>query len=73
MVRGFSQYFWGISQINFKVFGPNRGTRNAKNPFGPFKVPNSNQKTAKLKKKIVIQMAPAGLRRSGKNSDVSKN
>jgi len=31
-------------------FGPNLGTRNAKNPFVPFKDPNSNQKTAKLKK-----------------------
>jgi len=31
-------------------FGPNLGTRNAKNPIGPFKVPKCNQKTAKLKK-----------------------
>jgi len=34
-------------------FGPNRGTRNAKNSFGPFKVPKCNQKTAKLKKKFM--------------------
>jgi len=34
-------------------FGPDLGTRNAKNLFGPFKVPNSNQKTAKLKKIFV--------------------
>jgi len=31
-------------------FGPDLGTRNAKNPFGPFKVPKCNKKTAKLKK-----------------------
>ena len=55
-------------------FGPNLGTRNAKIPFGPFKVLKCNQKTAKLKKIYVIEMAPAGLKgRSGKNSDVSKN
>jgi len=34
-------------------FGPNLGTRNAKNPFEPFKVPKCNQKTAKLKKKLM--------------------
>jgi len=33
-----------------RFFGSNIGTRNAKNLFGPFKFPNSNQKTAKLKK-----------------------
>jgi len=56
-----------------KFFGPNLGTRNAKNPFGPFKVPNSNQKTVKLKKLYVIQMASAGLKgRWGKNTNVSK-
>jgi len=33
-------------------FGPNFGTRNAKNPFELFKVPKCNQKTAKLKKKL---------------------
>jgi len=33
-------------------FGPNLGTRNAKNPFGPFKVLKCSQKTAKLKKKL---------------------
>jgi len=55
-------------------FGPNLGTRNAKIPFGPFKVLKCNQKTAKLKKIYVIEMAPAGLKgRSGKNADVSKN
>jgi len=47
---GFSQYFLGIFLIYFNVFGPNLGSRNAKNPFGPFKVPKYNQKTAKLKK-----------------------
>jgi len=31
-------------------FGLNLGARNAENPFGPFKVPKCNQKTAKLKK-----------------------
>jgi len=35
-------------------FGPDLGTRNAKNPFGPFKVPKYNQKTAELKKINVI-------------------
>jgi len=34
-------------------FGLNLGTRNAKNPFGPFKVSKCNQKTAKLKKKFM--------------------
>jgi len=34
-------------------FGPYLGTRNTKNPFGPFKVPKCNQKTAKLKKNFV--------------------
>jgi len=34
-------------------FGSNLGTRNAKNPFGPFKVPKCNQKTAKLKTKFM--------------------
>jgi len=45
-------------------FGPNLGTRNAKNPFGPFKVPNSSQKTAKLKKimsfKWLLQVSKGG-------------
>jgi len=50
---GFSQHFRGISLINFNVFGPNLGTRNAKNLFGPFKVPKCNQKTAKLKKIVI--------------------
>jgi len=31
-------------------FGPNVGTRNTKNPFGPFKAPKCNKKTAELKK-----------------------
>ena len=31
-------------------FGSNPGTRNAKNPFGPFKVQKCKQKTAKVKK-----------------------
>jgi len=35
-------------------FDPDLGIRNAKNPFGPFKVPKCNQKTAKLKKMYVI-------------------
>jgi len=35
-------------------FGLNLGTRNAKNPFGPFKVPKCIQETAKLKKMYVI-------------------
>jgi len=34
-------------------FGPNLGTRNAKNLFGPFKDLKFNQKTAKLKKKLM--------------------
>jgi len=34
-------------------FGLNLETRNAKNPFGPFKAPKCNQKTAKLKKKFM--------------------
>jgi len=34
-------------------FGPNLGTRNAKNLFGPFKVLKCNQKRAKLKKKLM--------------------
>jgi len=54
-------------------FGPNLGTRNAKNQFGPLKVPKCNQNTAKLNKIYVILMAPVGLKgRSGKNADVSK-
>jgi len=39
--------------INFNVFGPNLGTRNAKNTFGPFKVPKCNQKTDKPPKKFM--------------------
>jgi len=35
-------------------FGPDLGTRNVKNPFGPFKVSKYNQKTAELKKINVI-------------------
>jgi len=38
-------------------FGPNLGTRNAKNPFGPFKVLKCNQKTVKLKK-ILCHLTP---------------
>jgi len=34
-------------------FDPGLGTRNAKNPLGPFKAPKCNQKTAKLKKKFM--------------------
>jgi len=41
-----------MSLINFNVFGSNLGTKNAKNPFGPFKVPKCNQKTAELKKNV---------------------
>jgi len=33
-------------------FGPDLGTRNAKNSLGPFKVPKCKQKTAKLKKRM---------------------
>ena len=66
----FPNTFWGFPKLILSFFGPNLGTRNAKNPFGPFKVPNSNQKVAKLKKTFyVILMAPAGLKgRSGKNA-----
>jgi len=49
----FFNTFGGFPKIILSFFGPNLGTRNAENPFGPFKVPNSNQKTAKLKKKFV--------------------
>jgi len=35
-------------------FGPNLRTWNAKNLFGPFKVPKCNQKTTKLKKKLML-------------------
>jgi len=34
-------------------FGPNLGTRNVQNLFGPLKVPKCNQKTAKLKKNLM--------------------
>jgi len=55
------------------VFGPNLGTRDVENPFGPFKVPKYNQKQLNSKTFCVISMAPAGLKgRSGKNADVSK-
>jgi len=46
----FSILLGGFPKLILSFFGPNLGTRNAKNSFGPFKVPNSNQKTAKLKK-----------------------
>jgi len=35
---------WGFTKLVFRFFGPNLGTRNAKNPFGPLKVPKCNQK-----------------------------
>ena len=34
----------------FSFFGPNLGTRNAKNPIGPFKVLKCNQKQLDSKK-----------------------
>jgi len=55
-------------------FSPNLGGRNAKNPFGPFKVPQCKQKGATLKKINVIYMAPADLKgRSGKMLTSAKN
>ena len=53
-------------------FGPNLRTRNAKNPFGPFKVPKCNQKTAKLKKKLCHLNGSCWSGRLGKYADVSK-
>jgi len=50
----FLNTFEGFPKLILSFFGPNLGTRNAKNPFGPFKVSNSDQKTAKLKKNYVI-------------------
>jgi len=55
-------------------FYPNLGTRNAKNPIVPFNVPKCNQKTAKLKKKLMsfkwfLRVLKRG---QGKNADVSK-
>jgi len=53
-------------------FGPNLGTRNAENPFGPFKVPKCYQKTAKLKNNLSFKWLLWVLGRLGKNADVSK-
>ena len=46
----FLNTFCGFPKLMLRFFGPNIGTRNAKNPFGPFKVPKCDQKIAKLKK-----------------------
>jgi len=69
----FLNTFGGFPKLILSFFGPNLGTRNAKNLFGPFKVPIGNQKQLNSKKLYVIEMAPVGLKgRSGKNADISK-
>jgi len=45
----FLNTFGVFPKVILRFFGPNLATRNVKNLFGPFNVPNSNQKTAKLK------------------------
>jgi len=49
----FLNTFGGIPKLISRFCGPNLGTRNAKNLFGSFKVLNSNQKSAKCKKKFM--------------------
>jgi len=46
----FLNTFRGFLKLSLRFFGPDLGTRNAESPFEPFKVLNSSQKTAKLKK-----------------------
>jgi len=72
LVRGFLNNFGGFPKL-IEVFLPYLGTRKAKNPFGPFKVPNSNQKTAKLKKNVChLNGSCWSQREVGQNADVTK-
>jgi len=64
-MMGFLNTVGGFPKLILSFFCPNLGTRNAKNPLGPFKVSKCNQKTAKLKKKFMSLNGFCGSREIG--------